>query len=143
LGGAYSFRADLAGPRRDAVVVLVIAAPMPNPDDPNEEAMRRLDRKLTAFEAERARKGAPAGDFATAKGYRFLGEVIGGVLGGLGLGWLFDYFAHTLPLGLISGMLIGTGFSIFIAVRGAVRMSRDAEKAAGPLPSVPDDDDDE
>jgi ATP synthase protein I len=116
---------------------------MPNPDDPNEEARGRLGRELSAFEAGRARKVAPGSNRALGDGYRFLGEVIGGVLGGLGLGWLFDHFAHTTPLGLISGMLIGTGVSIYIAVRGASRMANDASKAAGPLPSVPDDDDDD
>jgi len=116
---------------------------MPNPDDPNDEALSRLDRKLDAFEAERARKAAPGANFALGAGYRFLGEVIGGVLGGLGLGWLFDHFAHTTPLGLVGGMLIGTGVSIFIAVRGASRMANEASKAAGPLPSVPDDDEDD
>ena len=116
---------------------------MPNPDDPSEEAIGRLNRKLAAFEAGRERKVAPGSNQALGDGYRFLGEVIGGVLGGLGLGWLFDHFAHTMPLGLISGMLIGTGVSIFIAVRGASRMSANASKAAGPVPSVPDDDDDD
>ena len=116
---------------------------MASPDDPNEEALSRLDRKLDAFEAERARKVAPGGNRALGDGYRFLGEVIGGVLGGLGLGWLLDHFAHTTPLGLIGGMLIGTGLSIFIAVRGASRMANDASKAAGPLPSVPDDEDED
>lgn len=115
---------------------------MPNPDEPSDEALSRLDRKLTAFEAERARKVAPGANRALGDGYRFLGEVIGGVLGGLGLGWLFDHFAHTLPLGLISGMLIGTGVSIYIAVRGAARMGKTASDAAGPLPTVADDDDD-
>ncbi len=115
---------------------------MPNPDIPNEEASRRLGRELEAFEAERARKVTPGGNRALGDGYRFLGEVIGGVLGGLGLGWLLDHFAHTTPLGMISGMLIGTGLSIFIAVRGASRMANDASKTAGPLPTVVDDEDD-
>jgi ATP synthase protein I len=65
------------------------------------------------------------------------------MLGGLGLGWLFDTFLHTIPFGLISGMLLGTGLSLFVAVRGAIRTADAASKAAGPTPAVPDDDDDE
>lgn len=119
---------------------------MPNPDDPSEEALERLDSRLDALEAERARKGGGGGAANSGglqAGYRFLGEVVGGVLGGLAFGWLFDRYAHTTPLGLIGGMLIGTGVSIFVAVRGAMRMSNTASKAAGPAPAAPDDDEDE
>ena len=115
---------------------------MPNPDDPSEEALSRLDRDLTAFEAKRSRKARGEGNRELGMGYRFLGEVVGGVLGGLGLGWLLDRYAGTTPFGVIGGVLIGLSFSIFIVVRGASRMADEASKAAGPLPSVPDDEDD-
>jgi ATP synthase protein I len=119
---------------------------MPNPDDPSEGALKRLDSQLEAFEAGRARKGS--GLSATdqrgmAAGYRFLAEVIGGVLGGLGLGWFFDQLAHTAPLGLIGGMLIGTGASIFVAVRGAMRTANKTSEQAGQTPAPPDDDEDD
>jgi ATP synthase protein I len=119
---------------------------MPNPDEPNEGALKRLDSRLEAFEAGRARKGR--GSFASdqrgmAAGYRFLAEVIGGVLGGLGLGWFFDRLAHTAPLGLIGGMLIGTGASIFVAVRGAMRTANKTPDVAGRPPAAPDDDEDD
>jgi ATP synthase protein I len=116
---------------------------MPDPDTPNEEALRHLDRKLDALEAERDRKAAPGGNRALGDGYRFLGEVVGGVLGGLGLGWLFDRLVHTMPWGMIGGMLIGIGVSLYTAVRGASRMADQASKAAGPVRSVPDDEDDD
>jgi ATP synthase protein I len=119
---------------------------MPNPDDPSEGALKRLDKQLDAFEAGRARKvaGASGGDHGgMAAGYRFLAEVIGGVLGGVALGWLIDRFAHTAPLGLIGGMLIGTGASIFVAVRGAMRMSNEASVKAGPQAPVTGDDEDD
>jgi ATP synthase protein I len=61
-------------------------------------------------------------------------------LGGTGLGWLVDRFTHTQPLGLIGGLLIGTGFAIFVAVRGAAERTKKAMEEAGPLPSVSDDD---
>lgn len=115
---------------------------MPNLDDPSREASDRLDKQLATFEAGRARKAVPRGDAsAMGDGYRFLAEVVGGVLGGLGLGWFFDRFAHTTPLGLISGLLIGTGASIFVAVRGAMRMSKQASEKAGPSAPVPPDED--
>jgi ATP synthase protein I len=45
---------------------------------------------------------------------------------GAGLGWLLDRFAGTQPIGLVGGLLIVTVFSIFVAVRCASRMTKDA-----------------
>ena len=47
--------------------------------------------------------------------------LIGGVLGGIGLGWTFDHFVHTSPIGLLSGLLIGTVASVVGAVVSASR----------------------
>jgi ATP synthase protein I len=111
-------------------------------DDQNDEALKRLDKGLDAFEASRARSSSS--DLSGQAGaFRFLGEVIGGVLGGLGLGWLFDHFAHTLPWGTVGGTLIGLVISVILVIRGASQAADNASKRAGPLPSVPDDDDDE
>jgi ATP synthase protein I len=115
---------------------------MPKPDKSRKEAPGSLDARLDAFEAGRAPK-TMSGDvhLAMGQGYRFVGEVVGGVFGGVGLGWLFDRIAHSQPWGLIGGLLIGTGAAIFVAVRGAARMAKQALAEAGPLPSVPDDED--
>ncbi|HEY3948502.1 AtpZ/AtpI family protein [Phenylobacterium sp.] len=80
---------------------------------------------------------------AMAQGYRFLGEVVGGVLGGVGLGWLVDHFAGTSPFGLIGGLLIGGGVSIFAAVTSAAKASRIAMERQASAPSVPDDEDED
>jgi len=76
------------------------------------------------------------------RGYRFLGEVVGGVLGGLGFGWLFDRFAHTAPFGLVGGLLIGVGVSTFVAIRGAAAWSKAETAKAGTLPAVAGDEED-
>lgn len=115
---------------------------MPKPDPSHDEARKRLDARLEAFEAQRAPKGGGLAGAYSGEGFRFLGEVVSGVLGGAGLGWLADRLFHTQPLGLIGGLLIGTGLSIFVAVRTAARAQKDALAKAGPLPSVPDDDED-
>jgi ATP synthase protein I len=116
---------------------------MPKTDDQPEEALRSLDERLGAVEAARVRSQGGDAQRAMAQGYRFLGEVVGGVLAGAGFGWLVDHFTGTAPLGLIGGLLIGTGFSIFVAVRSAVRITKTETARAGPLPSVADDDDED
>jgi len=65
------------------------------------------------------------------------------VLMGAALGWLIDRFAGTSPFGLIIGLLGGTGFSIFVAVRSAARVTRTETERLGPLPTVPDDEDED
>ena len=92
---------------------------MPHPNDLPDEALKSLDQRLGAAEAAQVRKVSGDTYAAMAQGYRFLGEVVGGVLGGVGLGWLVDRFAHTTPFGLVGGLLIGVGVSSFVAIRGA------------------------
>jgi ATP synthase protein I len=116
---------------------------MSDANDPRSKARKRLGRDLDAFEAARA-PGTPAlsGVGEAGVGYRLLAGLLGGVFGGLGLGWTFDHFVHTSPFGLISGLLIGLGVSLYAAVRTALAISAKAE-AAGPLPAAPADDEDE
>jgi ATP synthase protein I len=115
---------------------------MPLPDEPNAEA-DSLDRRIAAAEAAQARKASGDSHRAMAQGYRFLGEVVGGVFMGAGAGWLSDRFVTPEPVGLVVGLLLGAGLSIFVAVRTAARTQRQAAAKAGPLPSVPDDEDED
>ena len=97
---------------------------MPKPDDPSQGASQRLDKRLDALEAQRAPKTALlSGQGGASEGYRLLGQMLGGVLGGAGLGWVFDRFAHTSPWGLLAGLLIGAGVSIYATVRAAQAIS--------------------
>ena len=114
---------------------------MPQSDDPSQGAIRRLDKRLDALEAERKPKPALlSGQGGTSEGYRLLGQMLGGVLGGAGLGWVVDYFAHTSPWGLIAGLLIGAAVSIYATVRAAQVISARAE-ARGLPPAAADDED--
>lgn len=116
---------------------------MPKPDDQRDEALKRLDQRLDALEAGRAKPPSALGSKAAGDGYRLLAELIGGVLGGLGLGWVIDRFAGTAPLGMVGGLLIGLGASVFMIVRQATRMSAKASAEAGPAKSVPFDDEED
>jgi ATP synthase protein I len=117
---------------------------MSDQDDQREGALDRLDDKLDAFEAKRAQTaGFKLGaSEASGQGYRVLGEMLGGLLGGLGLGWLVDQFAHTGPWGLIVGLAVGAVFSVFAVVNTAKRMTEQASRTQPAPPSVPDEDDD-
>src|SRR4249919_2660968 len=116
---------------------------MPHPNESPDEALRSLDQRLGSAEAAQARTVSPDTHAAMAQGYRFLGEVVGGVLGGVGLGWLLDHFAHTQPWGVVGGLLIGTGFSIFVAVSTAARANKTALGAMGSPPAAPDEEDED
>ena len=117
---------------------------MPKVDDPNEEAAS-LDARLDALEARRAASKPTllSADKASSDGYRVLADLIGGILGGLGIGYLVDRFAGTGPFGLIGGLLIGTGFSVYLIVRNAGRMAPRAGVTATAASSADDDDDDQ
>jgi ATP synthase protein I len=115
---------------------------MTESDDQREKAISRLDEKLQAFEAKRA-PASSVDESGISEGYRLLAGMLSGVLGGLGLGWFFDHVLHTSPFGLIGGLLIGTGASIYSTVRAASRMSDAAAAKSGPAKPAPIDDDDD
>lgn len=103
---------------------------MPRKNEPNAEA-KSLDERLAAAEAAQDRHASGDSHRAMAQGYRFIGEVVGGVLMGAGFGWLADRFITPAPLGLVFGLLVGSGISIFVAVRTAARTTKDAMRKAG------------
>ncbi len=116
---------------------------MPVSDKPNVEA-HNLDTRIAAAEAAQAKAVSHDSHQAMAQGYRFMGEVVGGVFMGAAAGWALDYFTGvTKPWGLIIGLLGGAGLSIFVAVRSAARIQKDVMAKAGPLPTVPDDEDED
>ena len=103
-------------------------------DEPprTRQTIADLDRRLEAFEARGPRRGlGPLGvGQGAADGYRLLGQMLGGVLGGLGLGWLLDHFAHTGPWGVVGGLVIGAALSIIATVKTASAISaRSAARA--------------
>jgi ATP synthase protein I len=115
---------------------------MPKPDDSSQDAFGRLDKRLDAFAADRTpRTSSPTGLGGAGAAYRMLGELLSGVLGGIGLGWLVDHFAHTSPWGVVGGLLIGAGFSVYAVVRTASRVGARAEASMESVAPVPDDDD--
>lgn len=125
---------------------------MPKPQGPivegepprTRQTFQDLDRRLAAFEARGARRGAGAFGVgrAAADGYRLLGQMLGGVLGGLGLGWLLDHFAGTGPWGVVGGLVIGATLSIIATVKTASAISARSASPSDAAPPAADEDDD-
>jgi len=101
---------------------------MPKADEPNDKALRSLDARLDAFEAKKAAEQPVRAEHekSSQDGYRLLADLIGGVLVGLGFGWLLDHFVGTQPWGMVGGLLIGMGLAIFSVVRKATKLSAQA-----------------
>ena len=108
----------------------------------DEEALARLGRRVDALEARTKRKRSGLSEESSGAGYSMVAELVSGVLGGLGLGWLFDKYAHTGPVGLIVGVLLGTVGGIVLVVKTASRFSDQAQKRS-PGEPVPFDDENE
>jgi ATP synthase protein I len=117
---------------------------MPDQQETREEAIRRLEQRAGALEARTVQAPRDYGSQAAGYGYRLMGVLIGGVLVGLGLGAAIDAIAKTGPWGMIIGVLVGFGVSIWMAVGSARRMSEEAAKTWGPPQDLgPDDDEDD
>ncbi len=82
-----------------------------------------LDARLKAArQREETQTAPPASDGADANyraGNRVLADLVGGITGGLFLGWVIDQFAGTRPWGLLVMMFCGIG----VAFRNIVRNS--------------------
>jgi ATP synthase protein I len=116
---------------------------MPHPDNSRDEAIKRLDERAAALEKRTTPEVHDYGSQAAGYGYRLMGVLIGGVFVGLGLGAGIDVLAKTAPWGMIAGVLLGFGISIWMAVRSAQRMTAEAAKVWGPPKDLPFDDEED
>ncbi|TCU61998.1 ATP synthase protein I [Novosphingobium sp. PhB57] len=82
-----------------------------------------LDDRLKALREREVKRQRPVAgaetDDAYRAGNRVLADLLGGVAGGLFLGWVIDHFAGTSPWGLMVMMFAG----IFVAFRNIIRNS--------------------
>src|SRR4051812_42871819 len=116
---------------------------MPPPEETREEAIRRLEQRAGALEARTDQTPHDYGSQAAGYGYRLMGLLLGGVFVGLGFGAAIDWVAKTGPWGMIIGVLVGFGVSIWMTVRSAQKMSVELAKEWGPPKDLdPADDND-
>lgn len=117
---------------------------MSSKEPTREEALRRLSERADSLQRGQPKPASAAvgaGGSAVSQAYRIVVELFAGVLVGLGLGFGVDRLLHTAPWGLLGGVLVGFGVSVWMAKRTADRLvaQAKAEEAArgGPPPSVP------
>ena len=98
----------------------------PTARDPIAEDARiiALEKRLHAAkereeERNRPSAGSSAGDANYRMGSKVLSELIGGIGGGILIGWVIDHFAGTSPWGLLVMMFLG----IIVAFRNIIRIS--------------------
>jgi ATP synthase protein I len=88
-----------------------------------DSELQRLDARLKAARERKDGPSAPrpdnGSDASLRAGNRVLADLVGGLAGGLFLGWVIDHFAGTQPWGLLVMMFFG----IFVAFRNIVRNS--------------------
>ena len=110
-----------------------------------EEAIARLQKSASDLETRTTRQVSheAAGHAAAGQAWRILADLFGGVFVGLAIGFVVDRFAGTAPWGLIVGVLVGFGVSVWMARQTANRLMAQA-KAEGVEPqAVPFDEDEE
>lgn len=88
-----------------------------------DERIQALDERLDALRKREDARNRPKASVEADENYRIgnrvLSELLGGLAGGLFLGWLIDHFAGTSPWGLLGMMFFG----IFIAFRNILRIT--------------------
>ncbi|MFT4090830.1 MAG: AtpZ/AtpI family protein [Asticcacaulis sp.] len=94
------------------------------------EQLEDIDRKLKAIEARKSAKTSShaENEMGAGKGYQALGELLGGIFVGLGLGWLSDTYLNTGPFGVIAGTIGGMIIGVYLVAKSANGRSRQDSK---------------
>ncbi len=115
------------------------------PPESREEAIKRLNEQADALERQSESRLAHemAGQKAASQAWKIIADLLGGVLVGLALGYGFDHFAGTRPVGIIGGVLVGFAISVWMAWRTAKRIQAEAEASGVRPQAVPFDEEEE
>lgn len=101
----------------------------PIAEDARIDALEARLKAAREREDERNRPQVKGVDADYRSGNRVLADLLGGIFGGLVIGWVIDHFAGTAPWGLLVMLFLG----IIVAFRNIIR-------AANTRPNDPDAD---
>ena len=93
-------------------------------EDSRIDALEARLKAARHVEDRRVASTVQGQDAGTRLGNRVLAELIGGVTGGLLIGWVIDHFAGTTPWGLLVMLFLG----IIVAFRNIIRISNQRPK---------------
>jgi len=89
----------------------------PDKPDSDGEALKDLDARLKAIDARKGGARDKPAEAGMNAGYQALGSLFGGILVGLGLGWVVDRYVHTTPWGMVVGTVLGLVAAIYTIVK--------------------------
>lgn len=92
----------------------------PIAEDARIDALEARLKAARERELERNRSKVQGSDANYRSGNRVLASLLGGILGGVVIGWAVDALAGTAPWGLLGGLFLGTASafrSIFVAAK--------------------------
>ncbi len=98
----------------------------PIAEDARIDALEERLKAVQEREEERNQPKIAGADANYRSGNRVLADLLGGIFGGIVIGWTFDYFAGTMPWGLLVGLFFGIG----VAFRNIIRSANAASAKA-------------
>ena len=99
----------------------------PIAEDARIDALEERLKAAREREEERNRPKVKGVDASYRSGNRVLADLLGGIFGGLVMGWAFDAFFDTTPWGLLVGLALGTSVAFRNIIRAANTRPDDAE----------------
>lgn len=99
----------------------------PIAEDARIDALEARLKAAREREEERNRPKIKGADANYRSGNRVLADLIGGIFGGLVIGWAFDALVGTAPWGLLVGLFLGIGVAFRNIIRAANARPDDPE----------------
>lgn len=98
----------------------------PHPEDARIDALEARLKAAREREDQRNRPQVKGTDANYRSGNRALASLLGGIIGGLVIGFAIDALAGTAPWGLLAGLFLGTASAFRSIILGANTRPADA-----------------
>ncbi|MBV7260154.1 AtpZ/AtpI family protein [Erythrobacter crassostreae] len=99
----------------------------PIAEDARIDALEARLKAANEREEERTKPKVKGADANYRSGNRVLADLLGGIFGGMVIGWAFDALVGTLPWGLLVGLFLGIG----VAFRNIIRAANNSSDGSG------------